>query len=223
VTLEASSIAVHRRSYRDDGDVVDLPVFDGVDLHLRPGDLRAVVGVSGSGKTTLLRALVGLTALARGSLTLDGRPLDRWEPTRWRRRVGMLPQRAVMLPGTVADNLAWPAHLRVARDSAAVQRDPGALLEALGLGRALLQRPASELSEGQGSRVALARAVLAGPSVLLLDEPTAALDEHSSDRVEAFVRSLADDGIAVLWVLHDPRRAEALPLPPLRLAGEGVA
>ncbi len=221
MTLDASSIAVHRRSYREGGQVVDQPVFDGVDLRLESGDLRAVVGASGSGKTTLLRALVGLTPLARGSLTLDGRSIQAWEPSRWRRRVGMLPQRAVMVPGTVADNLAWPGRLRVAREAQAARRDPGDLLEELGLDRILLHKPAGELSEGQGARVGLARAVLAGPSALLLDEPTAALDRDSTDRVEAFLRRLAGEGTAVLWVLHEPDRAEELPLSPLRLSGEG--
>ncbi len=198
-------------------------VITGLDLTLSAGDLRAVVGPSGSGKTTLLRALTGLAPLASGRLTLEGRALADWPPATWRRRVGMLPQRPVMFPGTVGDNLALPSTLRSAPLGAAVDLEPAALLDDLGLGGGMLDRPSDELSEGQTARVGLARALLAGPSVLLLDEPTAALDGDAADAVEGLLRRRAEQGLSVLWVLHEPSRAEELPTPPLRLpaAGDG--
>lgn len=196
-------------------------VLDRLDLSLEPGELRGVVGPSGSGKSTLLRALAGFVALDRGDVILDGRTIDDWEPAVWRRRVGLLPQRPVMFPGTVADNLASPATLQSHGSAGNPGPEPAALLEAVGLAATLLDRPAAELSEGQAARVGLVRAVMAGPSVLLLDEPTAALDEDSAQQVDAFLRALCDDGLAVLWVLHDPRLAAALPLAPLRIEPRG--
>ncbi len=198
--------------------LADRSVITDLDLSLSPGDLRGVVGPSGSGKTTLLRALAGLAPRTSGRLALEGTGIDDWQPASWRRRVGMLPQRPVMFPGTVGDNLALPASLRSAPLAVATDLDPATLLDALGLGRGMLDRPADELSEGQVARVGLARALLAGPSVILLDEPTAALDGDAAAAVEALLRQRAAAGLAVLWVLHEPPRAEGLPLPPLRLA-----
>jgi len=219
----AEGIAVRRSSAAaapSSGDRGPL-VLDGLDIDLAPGTLRGVVGPSGSGKTTLLRALAGLTPLAAGRLTLEGRPFEEWPPPAWRRRVGMLPQRPVMFPGTVADNLALPATLRSAAGAVDNGLTPDGLMEALGLGPAMLGRPADELSEGQTARVGLARALLAGPSVLLLDEPTAALDGDAADAVDGLLREQAAAGLAILWVLHEPARAEALPEAPLRLAARG--
>ena len=191
-------------------------ILSELDLELSSGDLRAVVGPSGSGKTTLLRALAGLAPRTAGRLTLEGRDIAEWPPASWRRRVGLLPQRPVMFPGTVGENLTLASTLRSAPLAQEVPLEPAGLLEDLGLG-ALLDRPAGELSEGQTARVGLGRALLAGPSVLLLDEPTAALDGDAADAVEALLRRRAADGLAILWVLHEPARAEGLPGAPLRL------
>jgi putative ABC transport system ATP-binding protein len=222
--LIAEGIGVRRPSATasvSSPDGAPLVIAD-VAVSLDARSLRGVVGPSGSGKTTLLRALAGLAPLSSGSLSLEGRPFDDWLPATWRRRVGMLPQRPVMFPGTVADNLALPASLRSATRAEKTGLEPGALLDDLGLGRAMLGRPATELSEGQTARVGLARALLAGPAVLLLDEPTAALDGDAADAVDAQLRRCAGAGLAILWVLHEPARAEALPEPPLRLiAREG--
>ena len=199
-------------------------VLDELDLDLEAGSLRGVVGPSGCGKSTLLRALSGLVAKTGGSLLMEGRSIDEWEPSVWRRRIGLLPQRPTLLPHTVADNLQLPSSFRSAPYGRPIDRDPRSMLDALGLPGDTLQRPILELSEGQAARVGLARAVLAGPSVLLLDEPTAALDSESADRVGAFLGELAADGLALLWVLHDRAVADSLPLPPLELTSlDGVS
>jgi len=198
----------------------DRLVLDDLDLDLESGSLRGVLGPSGSGKSTLLRALVGLVPRTQGTVTLEGRPIDEWEPAAWRRRVGLLPQRPTLLPHSVADNLSLPATLRSARHASTVLRDPRAMLRELGLPDDTYERPVTELSEGQAARVGLARAVMAGPSILLLDEPTAALDRESATQVEAFLRGLASDGLALLWVLHDRGVAANLPQPPLELTAQ---
>ncbi len=190
------------------------PVIDRFDLQLEAGELRAVVGPSGSGKTTLLRALTGLLPLERGDITLEGRSIRRWEPAAYRRAVGMLPQRPVMFGGSVADNLRYPATLRSAARGRA-HPDEAELLAAVGLEPSLAERPAADLSEGQANRVGLVRALCAGPTVLLLDEPTAALDDAAADLVQALLERLAGEGMAILWVLHDSRRAGTLPGDPV--------
>lgn len=203
--LTADGIAVRHPSGEERGRVLD-----GFDLQLEPGELRAVVGPSGSGKTTLLRALTGLLRLERGDITVEGRSIRSWDPAVYRRTVGLLPQRPVMFAGSVAENLRYPATLR----TAAQGRDhlPEAeLLDAVGLDDSLLELPSTDLSEGQQNRVGLVRALCAGPSILLLDEPTAALDDAAADRVQTLLERLAGEGLAILWVLHDSRRALTLP------------
>ncbi len=199
----------------------DRPVIRGLDLRLEGGELRGVVGPSGGGKTTLLRALAGLAPIHAGRVTLDGEPMERVSPARWRRRVGMVPQRPVMVAGTVRDNVELASTLGTAPLAHDWGRSPEELLEAVGIAADRLDDPAAELSEGQTHRVALARSILAGPRVLLLDEPTAALDPGTADRVEALLRELVDEGLAALWVLHDAQRTEDLPAPPL-LVGSAV-
>lgn len=193
-------------------------VIDDLDVTLEPGAVMGVVGPSGSGKTTLLRTLAGLVPLTAGELSLEGKAIEHWEPSHWRRRIGLLPQRPFLFVGTVADNLDLPGMLRSAHLIRAELAPRAEMMETLGLPADVLQWPVAELSEGQAARIGLARAVAAGPSVLLLDEPTAALDEESADRVESFLRQVvAAAGVAVLWVLHDTVRAAGLPCVPLRL------
>jgi len=210
-----------RLAARSSGDSPNRLVLDGIDLDLAAGTLRGVVGPSGCGKSTLLRALAGLVPRAGGTLTFEGHSIDELAPASWRRRIGLLPQRPALLPYSVADNLGLPATFRSAREVRPVDRDPAAMLDALGLPDDALGRPVTELSEGQAARVGLARAVMAGPSVLLLDEPTAALDRESASQVEVFLRELAAEGLALLWVLHDPDVAARLPMPPLELGPAG--
>jgi ABC-type lipoprotein export system ATPase subunit len=105
-----------------------------------------------------------------------------------------------MLPGDVA------ANVRYARPDA----DAGAVLDAVGLDRALLEREAEQLSGGERARVAIARALAHEPRVLLLDEPTAALHEDAAASVERLIAALAERGAAVVVVTHDPAQAARL-------------
>ncbi|MEU7472757.1 ATP-binding cassette domain-containing protein [Streptomyces sp. NPDC044984] len=189
------------------------PLLDPTDLDLPAGGWLAVTGPSGSGKTTLLHALAGRRPPAGGRLLLHGRPLpagtrsrDRW----------ML--RAVQLAGqdTLAElNPAHTAGRAVARPlkvfhgtTAAARRERvRELLEAVGLPAELSGRRPAELSGGQRRRVVLARALAAGPDVLLLDEPTAGLDPDSARLVLDLLDRLREDGPAVLTVTHDAATA----------------
>ncbi|HET7476086.1 MAG TPA: ABC transporter ATP-binding protein [Dermatophilaceae bacterium] len=176
-------------------------------LEVPAGQVLVVLGPNGAGKTTLLRTLAGTTALAAGSLRLDGRLLDDGErcfvPPE-HRRVGVVFQDYRLFPHLSArDNVAFGPSARGARRAAA-RRAADDWLARLGVGDLAGRRPGG-LSGGQAQRVALARALATDPRLLLLDEPLAALDAHTRGQVRtelgAALRSFA--GPALL-VTHDP-------------------
>ena len=177
-------------------------VWRGLDVAVGPGDRLAVTGASGAGKTLLLRALAGLDALDEGALHAGGRPVA--DLPRHRAAVATVAQRPALFSGTVRDNLRAPFEYGV-RDGAGY--DEGAargLLAALGRAPTLLDQGAQELSGGEAQTVGLARALLTGPRVLLLDEPTAGLDPDRTAAVEgAVARFLEVSGRAAVWTSHD--------------------
>jgi molybdate transport system permease protein len=177
------------------------------DLAVDVGEVVALVGPNGAGKTTLLRALAGLEPAA-GSALVDGQDLLGLQAER--RGVGWVPQGGALFPHLSAlDNAAYGLRCRGERKRAArlVARD---WLERLDVGAHAASRPA-RLSGGQAARVALARALAPEPSLLLLDEPLAALDAATRDDVRRVLRrTLAGAGVRTLVVTHDPVDALAL-------------
>lgn len=175
-------------------------VLHGVDLHILPGHMIALSAPSGAGKSTLLRALVRLEDIVSGSVKLQGQDVCAIDPSELRRRVGLVPQAPAMLPGTVEDNLRY--RLAGAAPDAVEQA-----LDAAGLGTGFAQRPAAELSGGERGRVAVARAVIRAPEILLLDEPTAALDRKSADHLGVTLQVLRTAGLGICVATHDERWA----------------
>ncbi|AQS68725.1 thiol reductant ABC exporter subunit CydD [Streptomyces pactum] len=181
-----------------------------VSFTVEPGETVALVGPSGAGKSTLLNALLGFVHPVGGRVRIGGADLDSLDLTQWHARVAWVPQHPHLYAGTIAENV------RLARpdaDDTAVRRalrDAGAqeFVDALpeGAGTALGEDGAG-LSAGQRQRLALARAFLADRPVLLLDEPTAALDGATEAEVVAAVRRLAE-GRTVLLVVHRPALLE---------------
>jgi putative ABC transport system ATP-binding protein len=178
------------RDVRVEGD--DGPILDGFSARVPADGLTAVVGPSGSGKTTLLRLLNRLDDPDGGEILLDGRDVRSYDVLELRRRVQHVGQVPVTFPGTVADNVGegWED-----------------LLPRVHLVTGLGARQADLLSVGEAQRMCLARALARRPDCLLLDEPTSALDTASKGEVERLVRSLADDGLTVVMVTHEPRQA----------------
>ena len=188
-----------------------------VTIAVGPGEIVAVLGPNGAGKSTFLRAISGLQPLDRGSIVLDGSPLDdpsrrAWVPVH-RRSMGCVFQDHLLFPHLSAlDNVAFG--LRSQRSGFSRRRDArraaGGWLERLDVGDIAHLRPA-QLSGGQAQRVALARALAARPRVLLLDEPLSALDVATRAQVRSVLRRhLAEfDGIRLL-VTHDPIEARVL-------------
>ena len=182
-------------------------VLGDASLAVRPGAIAVLEGPSGCGKSTFLRMLAGLTEPLRGRRLLDGEDALAMRPEVWRRRVAYVFQQPPMFDGTVADNLR--AGPKLAGRSLA-KADVEALARRVGLDAALLDRAARSLSGGEQMRVAIARALANDPGVLLLDEPTAALDPASAATVLGLVRDLAGEGVSVVVVTHSREHAEAL-------------
>ncbi|MFH8802812.1 thiol reductant ABC exporter subunit CydD [Streptomyces sp. NPDC017936] len=177
-----------------------------VSFSVRSGETVALVGPSGAGKSTLLNALLGFVRPTEGRIRVGGADLADIDPEQWRSRIAWVPQHPHLYAGTITENV------RLARpdaDDDAVRRalaDAGALefVDALPAGeRTVLGEDGAGLSAGQRQRLALARAFLADRPVLLLDEPTAALDGETEAEVVAAVRRLAA-GRTVLLVVHRP-------------------
>ncbi|MDQ0762205.1 thiol reductant ABC exporter subunit CydD [Streptomyces canus] len=177
-----------------------------VSFQVAPGETVALVGPSGAGKSTLLNVLLGFVRPTEGRVRIGGADLAEVDLAEWRSRIAWVPQRPQLFAGTIGENV------RLARpdaDEAAVRRalgDAGALefIDALPLGAdTVLGEDGAGLSAGQRQRLALARAFLADRPVLLLDEPTAALDGATEAEVVAAVRRLAA-GRTVLLVVHRP-------------------
>ncbi|MEV5178911.1 thiol reductant ABC exporter subunit CydD [Streptomyces werraensis] len=177
-----------------------------VSFTVAPGETVALVGPSGSGKSTLLSTALGFVRPGAGRVSVGGADLTGLDLAAWHRHVAWVPQRPHLYAGTIAENV------RLARpdaDDAAVRRalrDAGALefVDALPQGAdTVLGEDGAGLSAGQRQRLALARAFLADRPVLLLDEPTAALDGATEAEVVAAVRRLAE-GRTVLLVVHRP-------------------
>ena len=183
-----------------------------LDLELRD-EATAVLGPSGSGKSTLLRLLDRLADPDAGTVRFRGDDLRDLDPLELRRRAVLVPQLPAPLPGTVADNVRYGPKL-LGREV-----DPTPLLAMAGLDDGFADRDASRLSVGEQQRMMLARALALEPDVLLLDEPTAALDEAAKEGVErtlAHLRGRA--GLALVVVTHEAAQARRLADRVVRLA-----
>ena len=185
-------------------------LLDGVNLTVPRGEFHALAGASGSGKTALLLCAGGLDRPSSGSVVVGGHDLrglsDRKLAALRRDRVGLVFQLSNLIPTLdVENNLLVPAAL--AGRARSPQR-AAALLDRVGVGHRRSAMP-HELSGGERQRVAVARALLADPALVLADEPTGALDRAAGDGVLALLRSVVDDGTAVVMVTHDATSAAA--------------
>lgn len=189
-------------------------------LEIAGGERIALSGPSGAGKTVLLRALALLDPLDEGEIRLDGQPVEAARVPAFRCRVGYLHQTPALASGTVEANLRLPFALAAHRHRRFERRVALELLGRLGKDERFLDRRRGELSGGEAQIAALVRQLQLEPRILLLDEPTAALDPESAELATRLLRDWQDgsDGRAYLWVTHDAALAGRVAGRSLRLA-----
>lgn len=206
VTLRARGVTLDRHG----GGGGTRRVLDDVDFEVAAGEVVALVGPNGAGKSTLLAVLAGELDPGRGSVELDGHPLDRWTPIDMARRRAVLPQsHTVGFPFSAAEVVAmgrapWQRTPHAGRDDEVIAAAMAATDSTHLAGRAF-----PSLSGGERARVALARVLAQDTATLLLDEPTAALDLGHQEAVLALAADRAAAGAAVVVVLHDLASAAA--------------
>ncbi|MBT8108336.1 MAG: ABC transporter ATP-binding protein [Gammaproteobacteria bacterium] len=183
-----------------------LHVLRGIDFGVESGELVSIMGASGSGKSTLLNILGILDNQDEGSYTLDGRQIsmisERAAAELRNRHIGFIFQSFNLLGfKNAAENVALPLYYqgvrRRKRNAIAVK-----YLEMVGLADRAEHIP-SEMSGGERQRIAIARALIAEPSIILADEPTGALDSHTSSEVMHILKNLNDEGKTILIVTHE--------------------
>jgi putative spermidine/putrescine transport system ATP-binding protein len=174
-------------------------------VEMREGEFLTLLGPSGSGKTTMLMAIAGLNEPDSGDIWIDGTLATYLPP--FKRDIGMVFQNYALFPHmTIAENIAFPLRMRK-MNGADIKRGVERVLETVQLGHVAARFP-RELSGGQQQRIALARAFVYEPSIILMDEPLGALDKKLRDHLQLEIKHLHEKlGITVLYVTHDQEEA----------------
>ncbi|MBA6440809.1 ABC transporter ATP-binding protein [Streptomyces sp. GMR22] len=182
----------------------------GVSLTVAPGETLGIIGETGSGKSTLARAVLGLVRASAGSVVIGGEDVSAYDQRQWRglRRRGVVqyvfqdPLRSLDPDLTIETSLAEPLLIRgVPFDEAAAR--VRAFVPRVRLSEDLLDRLPGELSGGQRQRVAVARALVAEPRLVILDEPVSALDSANRVQILRILEELRADGVALVFISHD--------------------
>jgi putative spermidine/putrescine transport system ATP-binding protein len=185
-------------------DGVSLVVKD-LNLTIAKGEFLTMLGPSGSGKTTCLMMLAGFETATNGEIRLDGRPINQVPPHK--RGIGMVFQNYALFPHmTVGENLSFPLEVR-GMDKSEREAKIKRALDMVQMGSFINRRPV-QLSGGQQQRIALARALVFDPQLVLMDEPLGALDKQLREHMQFEIKHLHDSlGITVVYVTHDQGEA----------------
>jgi putative spermidine/putrescine transport system ATP-binding protein len=180
-------------------------VIEDLNLSVRRGEFLTVLGPSGSGKTTCLMLLAGFESPTRGEITLDGRPIHHLPP--YKREIGVVFQNNALFPHmTVGQNLSFPLRVRSQSKREIAERVEWAL-ELVRLPGFANRKPV-QLSGGQQQRIAVARALIFEPKLLLMDEPLGALDKQLREQMQYEIKELHRSlGLTVVYVTHDQSEA----------------
>lgn len=179
-------------------------LFKDLNLHVKNGEIVCIKGRSGSGKTTLLRAIMGFVPIKEGSIVVDGILLTAHSAEAIRKKIAWMPQELALPVEWVSDMVKIPFGLKANRG---VEFSEKKLLEnfsQLELEEDLLGKRVCEISGGQRQRIMLAVSGMLNKKLIIVDEPTAALDNVSSYNALNFMRRLLNNGTSILTVSHDP-------------------
>ncbi len=184
--------------------------IDDVSLRLERGAIHGILGANGSGKSTLIRLISGLLTLDEGRVEVFGFDIERDELAVKRLINRVSVDAAFFKKLSPMENLLFAARL-YGLDTRAARREATRILARLGIAESRLGRPVEQMSRGMQQKVAIARALLTSPALLLLDEPTTGLDPRSKLDVQAFVEEVnADHGATIVLTTHDLAEAERL-------------
>jgi branched-chain amino acid transport system ATP-binding protein len=177
-------------------------VLEGVSLEVNQGEIVTLIGANGAGKTTTLSCIMGLLPGWSGSIEFDGRALNGWEPERIvRLGLGMVPEdRGLFGPLTVHENLILGAYFRLRRDRAVLKDDLNLIFDLFPILKERLKQPVATLSGGQQQMVAIGRALMAKPRLLLLDEPSLGLAPLVIREIYRVIKMLNESGVTILLV-----------------------
>ncbi len=186
------------------------PIINNISFSVAIRARVTLVGPSGCGKSTLLRTIVGLDPVSSGRILFQGRTVEDWTIPEWRRRIGLVFQLPYLFSGTVKENLLFGPrlhHVPIKNETDFAIH----YLDQVGLPNELLDRPSHQLSVGQQMRVSLARTLANQPQILLLDEPTSSLDEHSARQILDLINRLnRENEITTIVATHQLTTVEHL-------------
>jgi putative ABC transport system ATP-binding protein len=178
-------------------------ILQSIDWRVEQGTTSIVLGPTGSGKTSLLRLLNRLDDPTSGEIFYDGGSISSLSVPSLRREVGMVLQTPHLFEGTVEENIGFGPVIH------GIEVDVQGIMSLAGLTPDLANRQVNTLSVGQAQKVSIARALAVGPRVLLLDEPTAALDPTSTLQTESLIKDLVKSlGLTCVFVTHDVQQAK---------------
>lgn len=186
------------------GYVPEVDILTGVDLTLAEGEIVGMIGPNGAGKSTFIKAVFGLVSVRSGSVTFEGEDITNTPPHELvARGIGYVPQRANVFPSlSVEENLRMGLYLR----PQAWEERFAAVVELFPLVKERSDQRAGFLSGGERQMVAICRALMMSPSLLLLDEPSAGLAPQAQDTVFERVKSIGEAGVSILMVEQNARR-----------------
>ena len=184
-----------------------IPALKGIDLRVEEGELVAVVGANGAGKTTTLAAIAGAHRASGGTITLDGQQIQRRRSAEIARRgISLVPEDRGIFPSlTVDENLRLGSYLL--RDNKEVTHMRSEIFERFPILQQRADQGAGTLSGGEQQQLAIARALLTKPRLLMLDEPSLGLSPTLVDRVFDVIQELHDEGVTILLVEQNATRA----------------